>query len=379
MHFIIPSLITKLHIVSFDIPFPADYGGVMDVFYKLRALHERGIEIYLHCFEYGHRTPQELLTRYCREVHYYPRRTGWKGLHFSLPYIVSSRKNPELLRNLIHTDAPVLFEGLHTTYYMSHPALKKRLLILRSHNIESEYYRALASIPAPWYKRMYYLIEAGRLKLYEKKLKGMQVVWPISQHDQTLWKTLHPGQNTSLVPAFHPFQYQEALSEQGTYCLYHGNLSVSDNAESALFLAREVFNNLPFRLIIAGRKPTKKLLDLASDRIQIIADPTDEKLEELIRNAHIHVLPAFQFSGSKLKILHALYHGRFVMSNDVKLKHEYGSSLILAQEVHEWKSQIEQFMKKPFDQEQALKRQQILKSTDPVSNVMEALQSLNPM
>ena len=32
-----------LHIVSFSIPYPANYGGVIDVFYKLVALHKAGI------------------------------------------------------------------------------------------------------------------------------------------------------------------------------------------------------------------------------------------------------------------------------------------------------------------------------------------------
>jgi len=32
----------SLHIISFNIPYPPDYGGVMDVFYKIKALHDLG-------------------------------------------------------------------------------------------------------------------------------------------------------------------------------------------------------------------------------------------------------------------------------------------------------------------------------------------------
>ena len=35
----------KLHIVSFDVPFPPNYGGVIDVYYKCKHLHQLGIEI----------------------------------------------------------------------------------------------------------------------------------------------------------------------------------------------------------------------------------------------------------------------------------------------------------------------------------------------
>jgi hypothetical protein len=49
-----------LHIISFDVPYPANYGGVIDVFYKLKNLHKAGVKIILHCFEYGRGEQKEL-------------------------------------------------------------------------------------------------------------------------------------------------------------------------------------------------------------------------------------------------------------------------------------------------------------------------------
>jgi hypothetical protein len=42
-----------LHIICHDVPWPADYGGVVDLFYKIKALHDEGVKIKLHCFDYG--------------------------------------------------------------------------------------------------------------------------------------------------------------------------------------------------------------------------------------------------------------------------------------------------------------------------------------
>ena len=84
-----------LHIVSFDIPFPADYGGVIDVFYKIKALHELGVVITLHCFEYGERQPQKELENYCKNVFYYKRTRSILDLLSSQPFIVKSRENKE--------------------------------------------------------------------------------------------------------------------------------------------------------------------------------------------------------------------------------------------------------------------------------------------
>ena len=63
-----------LHIVSFDIPYPANYGGVIVIFNQIKALHALGVKVILHCFQYGDRTPQPELAQYCQEVYYYKMR-----------------------------------------------------------------------------------------------------------------------------------------------------------------------------------------------------------------------------------------------------------------------------------------------------------------
>ena len=43
----------EIHIVSFDVPFTPDYGGVIDVYNRSKALKEAGFKVVLHVFEYG--------------------------------------------------------------------------------------------------------------------------------------------------------------------------------------------------------------------------------------------------------------------------------------------------------------------------------------
>ena len=49
-----------LHIITHDVPWPADYGGVVDLFYKMKTLHQAGVKIHLHCFV-NKRPPQDEL------------------------------------------------------------------------------------------------------------------------------------------------------------------------------------------------------------------------------------------------------------------------------------------------------------------------------
>ncbi|MGH2563383.1 MAG: mannosyltransferase, partial [Ginsengibacter sp.] len=124
-----------LHIVCLDVPYPPDYGGVFDLFYKIRSLHSIGINIHLHCFEYG-RGKQEELKKYCKSVSYYKRKNFLNGLSLRLPFIVSSRANRVLLNNLLKDDHPVLLEGIHCSYFLYSGELKNRKIIIRLHNVE---------------------------------------------------------------------------------------------------------------------------------------------------------------------------------------------------------------------------------------------------
>ena len=88
-----------INIIALNIPFPANYGGVIDIYYKLYALSRCGFKIHLHCFEYGRQHAVEL-NNLCEEVIYYKREKGLSS-HFSLlPYNVYSRRDKQLLRNL---------------------------------------------------------------------------------------------------------------------------------------------------------------------------------------------------------------------------------------------------------------------------------------
>ncbi len=95
----------------------------MDVFYKIAALKQQGVGVILHCFSYG-RTRSRTLERECLKVHYYRRDLNLYLLQKD-PFIVLSRRNPDLLRNLLTDNHPIIFEGLHTTYWLGHPALEE--------------------------------------------------------------------------------------------------------------------------------------------------------------------------------------------------------------------------------------------------------------
>ncbi len=328
----------KLHIVSFDVPWPANYGGVIDVFHKLRTLHKNGIRIVLHCFEYGQRKRQSEIELYCEQVHYYKRLKGMQGVSLLRPYIVNSRRDTRLLKNLLQDHAPILFEGLHTCYYLNHPSLRDRKRYVRTHNIEHDYYMGLARVEQKWLKRLYYKVESALLKRYEIILKEADCLFAISEQDSDYFSNIN---TTRFVPAFHGNDQIYSKLGSGDYCLFHGNLAVAENEKAVMLLLEHVFPHLDFSVIIAGANPSKALKEVVEsfDQVQLVANPTEDEMMILKRDAHIHVLYSTQNTGTKLKVIDSLCQGRFVIANDNILVDDILKKAAI--EVNSWEAYID--------------------------------------
>jgi hypothetical protein len=350
----------RINVVAFDVPFPADYGGVIDVFYKLRWFKARNVSVILHCFTYG-RQPSAFLDELCEKVYYYRRRTGARANSGLLPYTVASRRSAELERNLLSNNYPIFFEVLHTCYLLDDKRFSHRLKIFRHSNIEHDYYRMLSLSEKKLIKKFYLLVESFRLKRFEKVVGKADVIFAVNQKDTDYFLRKYPAVKAVFLPSFHPYEEVQVNEGHGKYILFHGNLGISENYESAAWLIDNVFSQVVFEVIIAGKNPPDHLRrKIALHRnIHLIADPTGEKMDELIANAQIHCLHTHQPTGLKLKLLHVLFRGRFIIANreliDGTGLHD-SSSLILTGTANEFVSQINNYFNSEFTMQHILER-----------------------
>lgn len=349
-----------LHIISFDIPYPANYGGVIDVFYKIKALCGLGIKIHLHCFEYN-RAPHVILSEMCSSVHYYPRNTARSKLFNRQPYIVVSRTSDELIKNLLQDDYPILMEGLHSTFVLNDDRLAQRITMVRTHNVEHDYYNNLGRVESNIFKRYYFYNEAAKLETYEAILNKATTIAAISLNDTDYFNGKYG--KAYYLPAFHRNETVCCKPGKGDYILYHGNLSVGENNEAAKYLINEIFSKCTHPFIIAGNKPSDELRELASkfQHIRLVDESSSETLQQLIANAHINILPTFQPTGIKLKLLSALYEGRFVMVNSIMITNTGLETLCIVEDNSKLViKRINQLMKKRFTEVDILERINIL-------------------
>lgn len=350
----------QLHIISFDVPLPSDYGGVIDVFNKIRHLHLQGAEIILHCFTYG-RAESKLLESYCKKVYYYPRSTSKKKLFSQEPFIVITRKHPQLLKRLQEDSAPILFEGLHSTQLLANPSLQNRKKIVRAHNVEHEYYHFLSQSEKSIFRKMYLLSESLKLKSYEKVLRHAQFIGAISINDESYFQKKYG--NTFLLPPFHQFDAIKSQSGKGKYSLYHGNLKVAENEKAALWLVENIAPKLNQPFIIAGSHCSATLRKKInqSKNTSLVENPDEKQMEQLISDAHLHLLPSFQKSGVKLKLIHALYIGRFILANDAMLSGmNLESTCYTANEINEFAVKANSLFEEEFSEAHIENRKNVL-------------------
>jgi glycosyltransferase involved in cell wall biosynthesis len=306
-----------LNIVSFDVPYPVNYGGVFDLFYKIKSLYNAGVKIHLHCFEYG-RGKQSELNQYCESVSYYDRLPAYKSISNTLPYIVGSRANKDLLSNLNNNSYPILMEGIHCTYYLHTGDLPKERCFVRLPNVEYLYYNKLAETAASITKKWYYQRESKLLYEYEKSLADKADFWTISQKDCDVFTNELGYGKIDNLPLYLPEYKPQWKGEKGSFCLYHGNLEVDENEYAAIWLLEKIFSEIKIPFVIAGHNPSKKLERLAHKEMHtcIVNNPSDKELEDLIRKAQVNILPSFNDTGVKLKLINALYYGRHCLLNE---------------------------------------------------------------
>jgi hypothetical protein len=357
-----------LHIVCLDAPWPADYGGAIDMMNRIMAFKKAGVLIHLHYFSYNERGNPEELKQFCESINVYERKKGLKCFSLSLPYIVSSRINEKLISRLNEDNHPVIVEGLHCTGILPFINKNGRKIIVRMHNEESIYYKELARAEKSLVKKIYFTIESKLIKKYTTGLPGNVMYACVSQEDIIALAKNKQLTNLQFIPTFPAWQKTESIGGIGSYCLYQGNLSVSENEEAANWLIKNVFSKIEKPLVIAGKNPSKKLGRLASltKHITLIANPAEAEMNDLVQNAHINLLPLFNknSTGIRLKLLHTLFRGRHCVVNAAMVK---GTGLEaachMAANANAFASIIMQLSNQPFTNEETALRKKLLGDT----------------
>ncbi|CAG2140128.1 hypothetical protein LMG31506_02170 [Cupriavidus yeoncheonensis] len=332
----------RLLVIANDIPWPANSGGRVDVWRRLNALHNQGIEVSLLCwYDVGrnlacHDEAHRQLAATCKQLRVIPiRRTFGEILArlvriFRLPSHAASRWVTTPAAEILAWAADiaptaVLLDGLYGAEVAK--LIAKTLdvpLLYRSHNVEHAYMRAQFDRATTLAKRLGLLANLVGLKRYERSLLlECKRIFDISVDDLRYWKA-SGIENMDWLPPLVDDEFCERMRTpvegKSIDLLYFGNLHTPNNVNSVKWLIEKVLpriNQRTIKMVIAGSNPCSEVIAAikADRRIHLVANPSD--MTRLISAATVIVNPMLAGSGVNLKSVEMLFSNASLVSTSV--------------------------------------------------------------
>ena len=182
-------------------------------------------------------------------------------------------------------------------------------------------------------------------------------VMTVSDTDRTFFERFIDARNISVIPTGVDVDYfRPGPCDQGSDSLvFTGSMDWMPNEDAVLFFADRILpqirSQVPgVRLHVVGRRPSKRLRDLAAKESAIEVTGTVEDIRPYVRNASVYVVPLRVGGGTRLKIFEAMAMGKAVVATSIGaegLPVQHGENILLADDPNEFANQVVNLLRSP--------------------------------
>ncbi len=326
-------------LVCHDIPYPAIHGGRIDMWRRIKAFSQIGVELQLICWfdRVPHYEEIAEIKKYVSSTYFIPfqyslcAKTYRFFNLFRYPLEVTSRlvrgQNLNHLVSQVHAFKPhiVWLDGIHGGDVASQLSQYCNIpIVTRCHNIEHLYYQRLFSSAIGTSKLKRYL-SVSHLEQYEKSLlKNSLLFYDISTEDLKFWKS-HGFRNGRYLPPLMEFNqninenYQDNNQCSQYDIVFLGNLYSNNNVAGIIWFLTQVLPEIRSQLsnvkvLIAGAKPINKIRQLCehTDGVDLSINPSSSK--QIYNSGRVLINPVLTGSGVSIKSLEMLMAGLPIVS-----------------------------------------------------------------
>lgn len=331
----------KMTLVCHDIPYPAIHGGRIDMWRRIKAFSKIGVELQLICWFNQAPHYQELteIKKYVSSTYFIPFKYSLQAKTcrlfnlFRYPLEVTSRlvRGQELhhLFSQVNAFKPhiIWLDGIHggdvaskLSHHLDVP------IVTRCHNIEHLYYRRLFTSAIGTSKIKRYL-SVSHLEKYEKSLLTNSLLfYDISPEDLNFWKSqgFRNGRYLPPLMEFNKFhQINKNYQKNKLYPQYDivflGNLYSNNNVAGIIWFLTEILPEVRsqlsnIRVLIAGAKPIKKIIQLCEDIDGVHLSINPPSSTEIYNSGRVLINPVLTGSGVSIKSLEMLMAGKPIVS-----------------------------------------------------------------
>jgi polysaccharide biosynthesis protein PslH len=333
----------KITLICQEIPYPAIHGSRIDMWRRIKAFAERGVELQVIFWWFGAEPTAEDIAeihKYASKVHALEiEQTSISRLRrmtdlFSYPLGTSSRRiKGQKLADTIDTVREfspdlIFLDGLHGGAIAT--ILSRELqvpLVTRSHNIEHLYAKKLLDAAIGVKDKVKKYLSLMHLERYEKEiLTNSALFYDISADDLKFWQEQNFTNGRLLPPLFEFSEQSPIVASKGdsqppklTYDLvFLGNLNTENNVAGVIWFLTEVLPLIRDRLpavtvLIAGFKPVDRIVEICGTaEVTLSINPISAS--DTYQSGKVLINPILTGSGVKIKSIEMLQFGKPIVS-----------------------------------------------------------------
>lgn len=267
---------------------------------------------------------------------------------FQLAYFRSNEMRRTLAKFLQSHEIDVIHtQHLRMSQYTKD--LKQYPRILDLPDAYSLYWQRREQVERPLLNRLFDKLESKRVIRAEKVLYEYDMALVCSVEDRDHLLNLHKESNVRLLRNgvdLETFTYKDHDYSRDQTLLFTGNMDYAPNVDAVTHFVRTLFPEIlkhhpETRLVIAGQRPVKQVMDLKSDNIEITGFVED--LSVMYDEADVVIAPLRFGAGTQNKVLEAMAMGVPVVCTDIGFKGleiESGEGVIHAPEDKEFIDQV---------------------------------------
>lgn len=164
--------------------------------------------------------------------------------------------------------------------------------------------------------------EREKFALYEAKMmERADYIFLCSDREKELLLTLNPALEGRLFvfPNLVESENYESFDEKADLITFTGTLDYFPNIEAVEFITQNLIPKLPkdlvSKIVVAGRRPAEKVVQLCQENgIDLRVDLSDGEMKNLFAQSKISLVPLISGSGTRLKIIEALFSRSIVLT-----------------------------------------------------------------
>jgi glycosyltransferase involved in cell wall biosynthesis len=265
-----------------------------------------------------------------------------KGLVSPLPVAVSRYQSAAMKRKVEALSRQEKFDHVVCDFLFPAPNIPDlSTCVLFQHNVEAVIWKRHAeNAPTPAH-RWYFEMQARRMKAYESEVCGaVKSVVAVSGIDADRMRKDYRPRRVDAIPTGVDLEYftPDRSAPRSSDLVFLGSMDWMPNIDGAEWFVREVLPLIRKRkpdcsVVLAGRTPTRAVLDLASGDAGIQATGTVPDVRPYLWGATVSIVPLRIGGGTRLKIFESMAARVPVVSTTIGaegLPVEPGSQILIA-------------------------------------------------